>query len=247
MNASTSNPPPSVAGKGGVKSPALAPDERDRYQRLADRSIDLELVEAVDIPAREGRAIIVPSGSVLRVACHQGAQVGDMIVFNAENGDEKFWGARSRVIHGSHLTVGDRLWSTPPYTRPMMTMIADTLAEREYPAGVRPHDLLFCRCDFRHYEVNHGDASLPNCQQNLATAIAPHGLTEAQVHDPLNLFMTTGLNEDGRPYYLPSMSIKGDHVEFIAEIDCLAAISACPGGSSGSVSHGLELSVFKEP
>ena len=128
----------------------------------------------------------------------------------------------------------------------MMTMIADSLAGRKNPEGVKPHDLLFCRCDSRHYEINFGDANLPNFQDNLAAAIETYGLSHGQVHDPLNLFMTTGLNEDGRPYYLPSMSIKGDYVEFVAEIDCLVAISACPGGSSGSVSHGLEISVFAE-
>lgn len=240
----TSNPPPSIAGKGGVNSLALSQEERARYQSLANRDTDLELIDSVNIPAREGRSILAPAGSVLRVACHQGPQVGDMIVFGAEDGNEKFWAARTRVIHGGHLSVGDRLWSVPPFSRPMMTIISDTLADRKNPEGVKPHDLLFCRCDFRHYEVNHGDASLPNCQSNLAAAIAPHDLAETDVHDPLNLFMTTGLNEEGRPYYLPSVSEKGDYVEFVAEIDCLVAVSACPGGSSGSVSNGLALSVF---
>jgi uncharacterized protein YcgI (DUF1989 family) len=241
-----SNPPPSVAGRDGGKNPALGAEEHERYRQIADRNIDLNLVDVVKIPAREGRAILVPEESVLRVLCHEGPQVGDMIVFNSNNAKEKFWAARTRVIHRAHLSIGDQLWSTPPYARPMMTMIADTLAGQDFPDGIKPHDLLFCRCDSRHYEINFGDAGLPNCQNNLADAIAVHNLSEADVHDPLNLFMTTGMNEDGRPYYLPAVSQKGDYVEFVAEIDCLVAISACPGGSSGSVSHGLEISVFKE-
>jgi len=239
------NPPPSVAGKGGVKNLALNQDERARYHDLADRKINLGQTDTAEVPAREGGAITVPAGSVLRITCHEGPQVCDMIAFNADDGNEKFWAARTRVMHGGHLSVGDRLWSVPPYTRPMFTIIADSLAGREFPEGVKPHDLLFCRCDARHYEVNHGDASLPNCQNNLAAVIAPHGLQETHVHDPLNVFMTTGMNEDGRPYYHPSVSEKGDYVEFVAEIDCLVAVSACPGGSSGSVSNGLELSVYQ--
>jgi len=241
-----SNPPPSVAGKYGVKHLALSLEKHKRYKRLADRTAKLNLVDRLDIPAREGRSFQVSTGSVLRITCHEGPQVGDMIVFNSQKLEEKFWSARTRVIHGGHLSVGDQLWSTPPSTRPMMTIIADTLSKRQNPNGTKPHDLLFCRCDSRHYEINFGDANLPNCQSNLAAAIAPHGLNEADVHDPLNLFMSTGMNEDGRPYYLPSVSQKGDYVEFVTEINCLVAISACPGGSSGVASHGLKISVFKE-
>jgi uncharacterized protein YcgI (DUF1989 family) len=238
-------PPPSSAGTKGVITPALTDEERAHHARLTS-SDHRTLVSEVEIPAREGRSITVPQGTVLRVTCHEGPQVGDMTVFNANEPDEKFWSARTRVIHGGHLKVEDRLWSTPPHTRPMMTIIADTLNDRRTEDGAKPHDLLFCRCDSRHYEINFGDASLPNCQDNLASAIAPHGLDANQVHDPLNLFMTTGLNEEGRPYYQPSISDKGDYIEFLAEMDCLVAISACPGGSSGSASFGLMLSVFQE-
>ena len=241
-----SNPPPSVAGKKGGKNLALSSEEQDRYQRLANGKIKLTLVEHLEIPARGGRAFQVSKGSVLRVTCYEGPQVGDMIMFNSQKSEERFWGARTRVIHGGHLSVGDRLWSTPPSTRPMMTIIADTLSNRQNPNGTKPHDLLFCRCDSRHYEINFGDANLPNCQSNLAAAIGPWGLCEVDVHDPLNLFMSTGLNEEGKPYYLPSVSQKGDYVEFVAEIDCLVAISACPGGSSGTASHGLEIRVLNE-
>ena len=150
------------------------------------------------------------------------------------------------MVHGGHLSVGDRLWSTLPNTRPMMTIIAYTLSNRKNSAGTKPHDLLFCRCDASHYEISFGDSNLPNCQSNLTAAIAPCGLGKTDVHDPLNLFMSTGINEDGRSYYLPSVSQRSDYVEFVAEIDCFVAISACPGGSSGTISHGLEISVFKE-
>lgn len=236
----------SVAGKAGGRVPKFEIHELERYQRLADRSINLKTVEKVEIPAREGRSIFVPAGSVLRVTCHEGPQVGDMIIFNSNNTKEKFWAARTRVVHGGHLSIGDHLWSAPPYSRSMMTIIADTLAGREHPAGVKPHDLLFCRCDSRHYEINFSNSKSPNCQDNLANAIEHHQLSESDVHDPFNIFMTTGLNDDGRPYYIPSISKKGDYVEFVAEIECFVAISACPGGSSGPVSHGLEISVLVE-
>ena len=237
--------PLSMAGTGGYAT--LGPDAatRARHRRIAALEVDRSLLEAFEIPAREGRGFVVETGRVLRLACAQGPQVADFIVFNANDHGERFWSARTRVIHGGHLAVGHQLWSTPPDTRPMMTLIADTVAHDDHPHGARSHDLLFCRCDSRHYEIVHGRAGMPNCQDNLAGAIAGFGLGPGDVHDPFNIFMTTGMNPDGRPFYLPCDAAAGDYVELIAEIDCLVAISACPGGSSGAESRPLAVEIFE--
>ena len=117
----------------------------------------------------------------------------------------------------------------------MLTLIADTLEHPDHPAGARSHDLFFCRCDSGMYARVHGIENAPNCNDKfLAYAISEFGLGPEHVHDPFNIFMTTGVNTEGRPFYLPSDSKKGDFVELVAEINCIVAISACPGGSSGS-------------
>ena len=84
----------------------------------------------------------------------------------------------------------------------------------------------------------------PNCNDNLVAAIAPFGLGPGDVHDPFNVFMTTGLNRSGKPFYLPSDARQGDHVDLLAEMNLLVAISACPGGSSGKQSLPLEVEIF---
>ena len=235
----------SMAGTGGYA--VLGPDaeRRAHYDRIARREIGVTVIEQFEIPARHGRGFVVETGRVLRIACAEGPQVADFIVFNAEDPSERFWSARTRVIHGGHLAVGHQLWSTPPRTRPMMTLIADSVAHADHAHGARSHDLLFCRCDARHYEIVHGRTGMPNCQDNLARAIAAFGLGPEDVHDPFNIFMTTGLNDHGRPFYLPSDARKDDYVELIAEIDCLVAISACPGGSSGPESRPLAVEIFE--
>ena len=126
----------------------------------------------------------------------------------------------------------------------MMTIVADTVEQPSLPHGARTHDLIFTRCDGRHYELVFKTVDHPSCQGNLASAIAEFGLTEYDVHDPLNLFMTTGLNEEGRPFYLPSVTKKDDYVELYADIPCIVAISACPGGSSGTKHFPLRVDVF---
>ena len=247
MTTTESQSPLSIAGTGGYA--VLGPDEERlaRYEGIARREIEAIVIDCFDIPAREGRGFMVEAGRVLRITCAEGPQVADFIVFNTDDPAERFWSARTRVIHGGHLGIGHQLWSTPPRMRPMMTIIADTVAHGEHEHGARSHDLLFCRCDARHYEVVHGRRGMPNCQDNLAGAIAPFGLLPGDVHDPFNIFMTTGMNPDGRPFYLPCDAAKGDYVELIAEIDCLVAISACPGGSSGSESRPLAIEILEVP
>ena len=58
----------------------------------------------------------------------------------------------------------------------------------------------------------------------------PFGLTEYDIHDNLNIFQVTGLTPEGRYFAKPSPAKRGDYFEFIAEIDLLCAISACPHG-----------------
>jgi uncharacterized protein YcgI (DUF1989 family) len=202
------------------------------------------LVETVDIAPRTGKAFEVEKGQVFRITCIEGPQVADFNAFGRDDPREKFWSVKSRIIGSSHLTVGSQLWSCPPWTRPMLTIIADTVSRDVLPGGARTHDLLFSRCDVRHYQTVFGKTGMPNCQDNLASAIKPFGLTQYDVHDPLNLFMTTGSNETGKPFYLTSNAKKGDYVEFYAEVGCLIAISACPGGSSGPQHYPLRSDIF---
>jgi uncharacterized protein len=234
--------PPSIAGTSGYpmgsRAAALA-----RCEELSKTVPSRRLVRCLEIPRQTGRVIRVAQGEILRVRCHEGPQVADLIAFNADDPREKFWQARTRVVHGGHLGVGDQLWSIPPWTRPMATLIADTVAHGELADGARSHDLLFCRCDARLYELVHKRAGA-NCNDNLVEAIAPFGLGPGDVHDPFNIFMTTGLNRSGKPFYLPSDARKGDYVDLLAEMNLLVAISACPGGSSGKQSYSLEVEIF---
>ena len=50
------------------------------------------------------------------------------------------------------------------------------------------------------------------------------------MHDVINLFQVTGLDDQGRYFMNPSPAMKGDYIEFLAETDLLMALSTCPGG-----------------
>jgi uncharacterized protein len=240
--------PPSIGGTGGLPKKSgfrSTPEELARYKLLAESLENRTVLREDVIPARHGRAYEVDPGQILRISCPEGSQVADLNAFNRQDFTEQFWSGRTRVIHGAHLREGDHLWSRPPYMRRMLTLIADTVEHKPLASGARSHDLLFCRCDARLYEMVHGITGSRNCHDNLAEAIAPFGLSQACVHDPFNVFMTTGMNDEGRPFYLPSDSRKGDYVELYAHIPCLVAISACPGGSAGPKSNPLGITIYE--
>jgi uncharacterized protein YcgI (DUF1989 family) len=65
-------------------------------------------------------------------------------------------------------------------------------------------------------------------------------LYEHDVHDVLNVFQVTGLNDEGRYFMNKSPATTGSYIEFFAEIDLLCALSTCPGGDLSSWGWGEE-------
>lgn len=183
-------------------------------------------VEEFTLPIRSGRAWKAPAGSIIRISTPEGPQVGDLNIWNAHNPRERFWASRTRQLHATHVSTHDRLWSCLPYMRPLVTIISDTLAwygEDEH--GGRVHDLLGTRCDPYINSVLSGGEYDFHCHSNLTRAVLPFGLSEADVHDVINIFQVTGLDAKGRYFMNPCPARSGDHIEFLAEQDVLMALS----------------------
>lgn len=89
--------------------------------------------------------ILIP-GQLCTLTTPHGPQVGDLNIFSLSNHREHFWAARTRQLHSSHVSVGDRLWSNLPFLRPLCTVVADSLAGYGVDeVGGRCHDLLGTR------------------------------------------------------------------------------------------------------
>ncbi len=209
--------------------------DRDFYARLTNPA-GRERVEALTVPIRDGLAWKVPAGHVLRLSTLEGPQVGDFNLWSLHNPRERFWASRTRQLQRAHVSTFDRLWSTLPYLRPMATIIDDTLAGYGVDGrgvdeeGGRIHDLLGTRCDPYVNRLLTGEDFDHHCHSNLVRAVAPYGLTEFDVHDVLNVFQCTGLNDDDQYFMKACPAQEGDYLELFAEIDLLCALSCCPGG-----------------
>ena len=206
-------------------------------------------VSEVVVNPRDASTFNVPAGHFFRIVSTQGSQVGDLNLWNANDLNERFFSGKTRQLHASHVTTGDRLWSNLPGLRPMATITHDTLEWYGWDAdGAGVHDVIGTRCDpYTNYMLKGVDYHYC-CHSNLTRALAEaKGISTAEaephVHDVLNVFMCTGFTLDTHQYFMKASPVRpGDFIEFFAEIDLLGALSACPGGDCGS-SHSDDATV----
>ncbi|UWQ92199.1 DUF1989 domain-containing protein [Rhodobacteraceae bacterium M382] len=198
-------------------------------------------VDEVLAPARDAACFRVPAGSFFRITSVGGPQVGDLNLWNAHDLRERFYSGKTRALHGTHITTGERMWSSFPQLRPMATIIEDTLGWYgidEFGGSV--HDVIGTRCDPYTGNLLAGSQYHHCCHSNLTRALADHlGVSTAEaephVHDVLNVFMCTGFTRDTGQYFMKASPVRpGDYLEFFAEIDLIGGLSACPGGDCGS-------------
>src|SRR3954469_2071828 len=215
--------------------------------------------DEVVVPPRDARTFRAARGQFVRIVSVEGPQVGDLNLWNAHDLSERFFSGKTRALHATHVTTGDRLWSTLPYLRPLATITHDALDWYGFDDdGGGVHDVIGTRCD-PYTQLLLGGAEYHHCcHSKLTRALAAHtGLpfaeAEPHVHDVLNVFMCTGFTRDTHEYFMKASPVRpGDFIEFFAEIDLLAALSACPGGdcsathsSDAATCHPLKVEVFE--
>jgi uncharacterized protein YcgI (DUF1989 family) len=197
----------------------------------------MQLVDKITVAPRDAETFNVPAGYFFRITCPEGPQVGDLNLWNANNLEERFFSGKTRALHGTHVSTGDRLWSNLPHMRPMATLTHDTLDWYGWDEfGGSVHDVIGTRCDPYTGVVLQGHEYHYCCHSNLTRALSKSkGIklheAEPHVHDVLNVFMCTGFMPDTKQYFMKASPVrKGDYLEMFAEIDLLGGLSACPGG-----------------
>lgn len=235
----------------GLPVPDLAPylGARDGWKMISE----------VLVPPRDARCFDVPAGHYFRICSVDGPQVGDLNLWNAHDLQERFYSGKTRALHGTHLSIGDRMWSNLPYLRRMAMITEDTLDWYGFDGfGGSVHDVIGTRCDPYTHNLLSGGQYHHCCHSNLTRALADRtGLSlreaEGHVHDVLNVFMCTGFTRDTGQYFMKASPVRpGDFLEFFADIDLLGALSACPGGdcsaqhsSDQAMCHPLLVQVFR--
>lgn len=214
---------------------------------MAARGSVRKIDEAVAAP-RDAVCFKVAAGQFFRISSIGGPQVGDLNLWNAHDLSEWFYSGKTRALHGTHVSTGDRLWSSFSWLRPMATVVEDTLDWYGIDAfGGSVHDVIGTRCDpYTHRLLTGGGDYHHCCHSNLTRALAaetglPLREAEMHVHDVLNVFMCTGFTRDTGQYFMKASPVRpGDYIEFFAEIDLLGCLGACPGGDC-STTHSSDV------
>lgn len=194
----------------------------------------MKIVHDIVIPAGAGHALVVLRGQILRLHIVAAPQVGDCAFFNAHDYREQFHVGQSWALNQFRKTGNARsfqhFYSKPPRENVMFTTIADTCANHWGNMGGR--------CSRRMYELRNGiTGAHRSCQENLTEALAPYGITGDDIGDIFNVFMNVEQDGDGNFTIKPSSAVVGDYIDLRAEMDVLAAVSACP--SDGSAVNGF--------
>jgi len=171
------------------------------------------------VPARNGRAVRLMKGQVLRIINTHGSQVCDTWAFNAHDMTEFMSMEHVRAwIDRIIPTPGDALVSNQ--RRAILTMVSDT------SPGV--HDTLMAACDLYRYQTLGVKIYHDNCADNMRMALQAIGLRSGEVPSPLNLWMNIPVDAKNAIQWLPPVSKEGDSVDLRAEMDCIVVMSACP-------------------
>ena len=202
---------------------------------------NLQVIDTITAQPREAACFEVPAGYGFRIRNVSGPQVGDLNLWNQHDLNERFFSGKTRQLHATHVTTGDRLWSNLPSLRAMATITHDTLEWYGWDQdGAGVHDVIGTRCDpytnrlLKNTDYHHC------CHSNLTRALADHlakptADVEQHIHDVLNVFMCTGFTRDTHQYFMKASPVRpDDYIECLAEIDLLGALSSCPGGDCGS-------------
>ncbi len=165
-----------------------------------------------------GTGFTVRRGELLKIIDPQGEQVSDLIAFALE--DRAEWLSSGRTIDYAntiYLTTGHTLYSNR--SRPMWTIVDDSVGR---------HDFLLTPCSAETFTILYKSTGHhPSCFENLATALAPFGISGDAIPTTLNVFMNVEVMPSGELSILPPRSRAGDYLLLRAEMDLIVAVTAC--------------------
>ena len=166
------------------------------------------------INACQGKAIDVTKGQLITVVDIEGGQVVDFFAENITDGNEFVSpGVTTDCNESLRLNVGDTVYSN--LYNPMFTVVADDVGE---------HDLLHPCCRPEMYEFfYHNGEEHPNCLDNINSNLS----RKHPIIHPINLFMYTAIEPNGKIVVKPPLSKAGDKITLRAEMDVRLGIAAC--------------------
>lgn len=171
-------------------------------------------MEKYIIEPQGGIRIEAPKGQSITIKDIEGGQVADFFAEIAGTHNEYLSPSVTLDCNESlHIGVGTILYSN--LYHPMFEVIYD---------DVERHDLLFPSCSKAMYDFFYQNgAEHPNCLDNINRALG----TSRNIIQPVNFFMNTRIEQNGKIVIDKPLSKAGDKVVLRVLEDCVLGISAC--------------------
>jgi uncharacterized protein len=217
------------------------PFDRAFYEDLVARRGDFARVSRETVsPEQGGYAFRVEAGQAFRLVMLEGAQIIDAAIWNGDDPSEHYASGAQVAIEGMQVSRLTRLWGTPPQSRPMATVIADTPRTSHSDAPLHAHVSPGAQCN-PHLWAHYGGGDVRTCYDNFRRGLASVGMSQRSIIDNMNLFQMSGVDPVSGDYvFSQGHAEAGDHLELYAEIPLLVAVSVCPGGDGGTVESGAD-------
>ena len=207
-----------MLSSNGFKSANISSPRRETGRFLLGNP---SLLHHYHLEPQTGVGFTVQKGQIIRVIDVEGEQVSDLVCFAERDTQEYLSSARSIDYGGKiYFSTGDVLYSN--LSNPMLTIMEDRVGK---------HDFLFAPCSQEMFQISYGISEPhPNCLDNLVKNLQTFGIQAAQIPTPLNIFMTSRLDVNGKILINPPLSQPGDYIDLRAEMDLIVAITACSAG-----------------
>ena len=172
------------------------------------------------VPARVLWSGLVREGQTLRIEDTHGCQAVDTLFYASSDMGERYSAQDTLCEQGSaYITMGTKIMSNRGNV--MLTVVADSCGLHDTCAGA-------CSCESNTVRFGHETRYQHACRENFMLIMARYGLTKRDIVPNINFFMNVPIEPSGAITVVDGVSKPGDHVELVAAMDVICAISNCP-------------------
>ena len=182
-------------------------------------------IEELIIPTEMGGAFRVPNKHTFRIIAIEGPQVADVCFINAHDYKESYDAPLSYMINCRWGSGNDHKMKYLMGRLPSANLMAEITDD---PVG-RHWVVNGGHCSWKSNELRGLAPSARSCHGNIAEALAPFGIPSDAVPNTFPLWMYVEENPGGVFDIFPSLAKEGDYIDFLAHMDLVVGISACPG------------------
>lgn len=177
------------------------------------------------IEKQSGAAFRLKEGQKLKVISPEAEQVSDMVLFNANDTQEKLSSGKTLDFEENILiTKGNFLWSNR--SQKMMEILEDTNGRNDFLLAPCSPETFAIMYDYKGYH--------PSCFENLYMNLEKFDIEPDDIPTAFNIFMNVQFDSNGKLSVDPPQNQAGDHVIFEAKMDLIVGLTACSAEDSNN-------------